>query len=83
MISSQYIEYWAPNPKPEPKPKLNSGPEPLKLQVVLMVPKWATKDRTSPPKEYLQFHQEVTRFHNSHEGCLNDSELMNKLSKVV
>lgn len=50
----------------------------------LVVPKWEPKDRTAPLKEeYLQYHREVTRYHDRIEGYLiDDPELMAQLAEV-
>ena len=48
------------------------------------LPKWEPKDRAAPLKdEYLQFHKEVTRYHDRVEGNLMDfPTLLTQLSDV-
>ena len=42
-------------------------------QALPTIPKWTPKEHTAPLKEeYLQFHREVTRFHDRVEGYLLD-----------
>ena len=42
-------------------------------QALPTIPKWAPKEHMAPLKEeYLQFHREVTQFHDRVEGYLLD-----------
>jgi hypothetical protein len=50
----------------------------------ITLPKWAPKERAAPLKEeYLQFHRDITRFHDRVEGYLIDEpELADELAEV-
>ena len=56
----------------------------MMLQALPTIPKWVPKERMAPLKEeYLQFHWEVTQFHDHVEGYLLDKpDLANLIADV-